>query len=158
MPIPFDVESDIVMTLSTACTFLPAKNEIPDPRTTTVVRSNELLLHVEQVGSAGEKRMKSLLSIPKITRIERRSFALPMLFACLLLAATPAAQGQLTNVDDATAVPIEGAGHDYIKALSDTVNPANGSVSLRINLPIPSNFQSSRHYDPASPSPTTQAA
>lgn len=81
--------------------------------------------------------MKSLLTIPKTTRIERRSLALPMLCACLLLVASPAARAQLTNVDDATAVPIEGAGHDYIKALSDTVNPANGSVSIRINLPIP---------------------
>ena len=84
--------------------------------------------------------MKSLLVIPglpAITRLQSRSLALPILCACLLLVATPAARAQLTNVDDATAVPIEGAGHDYIKALSDTVNPANGSVSLRINLPIP---------------------
>jgi RHS repeat-associated protein len=33
--------------------------------------------------------------------------------------------------------PIPGAGHDYIKMLSETVNPANGSVDLRIQLPVP---------------------
>ena len=78
--------------------------------------------------------------LPTITQLKRRSLALPMLFACLLLVASPGARGQITNVDDTTSTPIEGAGHDYIKALSETVNPANGSVSLSIQLPIPSNF------------------
>ena len=94
--------------------------------------------------------MKSLLSIPKITRMTRRSLALPMLCACMLLVASLAAHGQsttgVTNVDDTTSVPIPGAGHDYIKMLSETVNPANGSVSLRIQLPIPpNNSQGPRH-------------
>src|SRR5207248_11271730 len=31
--------------------------------------------------------------------------------------------------------PIEGAGHDYIKMLNETVNPANGSVSVRTQVP-----------------------
>jgi hypothetical protein len=43
---------------------------------------------------------------------------------------------QFTEVNDTTSTPVEGAGHDYIKALSETVNPANGSVSLRINVPV----------------------
>jgi hypothetical protein len=84
--------------------------------------------------------MKSLLVVPKlpaITRLKSRSFALPTLFACLLLLASPAAHGQITNVDDTTSTPIEGAGHDYIKAMGETVNPANGSLSVRIQLPIP---------------------
>src|ERR1700683_314321 len=48
-----------------------------------------------------------------------------------------AAHSQITNVTDDTATPIEGAGHDYIKMVSETVNPANGSVSLRIQVPVP---------------------
>src|ERR1700733_136997 len=48
-----------------------------------------------------------------------------------------AAHSQITNVTDDTATPIEGAGHDYIKMVSETVNPANGSVSLRIQVPTP---------------------
>jgi hypothetical protein len=109
-------------------------------RTEAAARSNDPLLQVEEVGSAGEKRMKSLLVVPKlpaITRLKRLRFALPMLFACLLLLAGPAAHGQITNVDDTTSTPIEGAGHDYIKAMNETVNPANGSLSVRIQLPIP---------------------
>ncbi len=43
----------------------------------------------------------------------------------------------MLTVGDDTSTPIEGAGHNYIKSLSETVNPANGSVSLRIALPIP---------------------
>ncbi len=34
-------------------------------------------------------------------------------------------------------VPTFGAGHDYIQMLGETVNPANGSVSLRLNVPVP---------------------
>jgi hypothetical protein len=44
---------------------------------------------------------------------------------------------QITTVGDDTSAPIPGAGHDYIHMLSETVNPANGSVSLRIEAPVP---------------------
>src|SRR5437588_444445 len=47
----------------------------------------------------------------------------------------PTAQAQITNIDDRTTAPAEGVGHDYVHFLSETVNPANGSVSLRIELP-----------------------
>jgi len=36
-----------------------------------------------------------------------------------------------------TQVPTFGAGHDYIQMLGETVNPANGSVSFRLNVPVP---------------------
>ncbi len=52
------------------------------------------------------------------------------------LALTAPSRAQITQIDDTTSPPIEGVGHDYIKALSETVNPANGSVSLRINVPV----------------------
>ncbi len=45
--------------------------------------------------------------------------------------------GQITNVTDDTSTPIAGAGHDYIGSLIDTVNPANGSLSVRIPVPVP---------------------
>src|ERR1700728_947538 len=50
---------------------------------------------------------------------------------------TSLAQCQILNVGDDTSTPIPGAGHDYIKMLSETVNPANGSVSIRIQTPTP---------------------
>jgi RHS repeat-associated protein len=53
----------------------------------------------------------------------------------ILLAAT--AHAQIGNVDDTNTPPIPGIGHDFIKMLGETVNPANGSVSLRIDLPMP---------------------
>jgi RHS repeat-associated protein len=46
------------------------------------------------------------------------------------------AQAQITNVKDDTSTPTPGVGHDYIHLLSETVNPANGSVSLRIQVPV----------------------
>jgi RHS repeat-associated protein len=44
---------------------------------------------------------------------------------------------QVTNVTDVESTPIPGAGHDYLHMLDETVNPANGSVSVRIKVPIP---------------------
>jgi len=36
-----------------------------------------------------------------------------------------------------TWVPLPGSGHDYIQGFSETVDPASGGVSMRINVPIP---------------------
>jgi RHS repeat-associated protein len=44
---------------------------------------------------------------------------------------------QIKNVTDDTSAPIPGTGHDYIHMLNETVNPANGSVSLNIQVPTP---------------------
>lgn len=62
-----------------------------------------------------------------------RAFVLA-LTAVLLGVPSPA---QITNVTDTTVTPIPGAGHDYIYGLGDIVNPANGSVSLRLDLGLP---------------------
>src|SRR5580698_4378853 len=48
-----------------------------------------------------------------------------------------ATQAQVTNVSDVEATPIPGAGHNYTGMLNETVDPANGSLSVRINVPIP---------------------
>jgi RHS repeat-associated protein len=53
-----------------------------------------------------------------------------LLFACV-------ARGQVLNVTDVTSTPIPGAGHDYIKMLGETVNPADGAVSIRVGTPVP---------------------
>jgi hypothetical protein len=63
----------------------------------------------------------------------RRVFAA----ACFLCLTVSVARGQITNVTNATSTPIPGSGHDYIKMLTETVNPANGSVSVRIQVPVP---------------------
>ncbi len=34
------------------------------------------------------------------------------------------------------ATPVEGQGHDYIHGLNETVNPATGSLSVRISMPV----------------------
>jgi RHS repeat-associated protein len=58
------------------------------------------------------------------------------ILALLLSGALPCG-GQITDVTNSTSVPLPGVGHDYIGILSETVDPANGSVSLRIGVPIP---------------------
>jgi len=60
-----------------------------------------------------------------------------LLAVALLAFFATTVQAQITNVNDTTSTPIPGAGHDYIHMLSETVNPANGSVSLRIEVPTP---------------------
>lgn len=55
----------------------------------------------------------------------------------LLLAVALPCRAQVSRITNDTATPIPGVGHDYIKFLSETVNPSNGSVSLRIQIPTP---------------------
>ena len=58
--------------------------------------------------------------------------------ACFLLLITAASGGgQITNVSNDQMVPTPGVGHDYIGTVEEIVNPANGSLSLRIPLPTP---------------------
>ena len=72
-----------------------------------------------------------------MNRLARLLLLRQLAIACLFLILVAACQAQVNNVTDETSTPIEGAGHDYIKMLSETVNPANGSVSLRIQVPTP---------------------
>lgn len=60
----------------------------------------------------------------------------PVLLASLAFF-TATVQAQITNVTDVEATPIPGAGHDYLHMLNETVSPANGSLSVRIQVPVP---------------------
>jgi len=55
----------------------------------------------------------------------------------LIIASALLSYAQVTNVTDDVAVPSPGVGHDYLGMLNETVNPANGSLSIRVALPIP---------------------
>jgi hypothetical protein len=52
------------------------------------------------------------------------------LVASLALFGADLLEAQVTAITDQTSTPIPGAGHGYIQMLNETVNPANGSVSL----------------------------
>jgi hypothetical protein len=60
-----------------------------------------------------------------------------LISVCSVLLLSGIARGQVLNVTDVTSTPIPGAGHDYIKMLNETVNPADGAVSIRIGTPVP---------------------
>lgn len=61
----------------------------------------------------------------------------------VVLAASTAVFGQsanntvINNLGDVVSRPMPGSGHDYIKGLVETVNPANGQLSIKIDLPVP---------------------
>ena len=65
----------------------------------------------------------------------RRIFVGAVILVALSISSV--AHAQITDVADDTIPPIPGAGHDYIHMLSEIVNPANGTVSLKIALPVP---------------------
>ena len=71
--------------------------------------------------------------------MERRQGLLSSLLVILLMVVvcTLNTAAQLQTLNNSTAIPTPGVGHDYIKMLGETVNPANGSVSLRIDVPLP---------------------
>jgi hypothetical protein len=63
-------------------------------------------------------------------------FAVVVCLATALVVSLPS-NAQIADVTNTTSAPIPGAGHDYIKLLNETVNPANGSLSIRIQVPTP---------------------
>ena len=69
-------------------------------------------------------------------RCPRPSLTAILSLTCAFALTIPSV-AQISDVTNSTSTPIEGAGHDYIKLLNESVNPANGSVSLRIQVPTP---------------------
>jgi RHS repeat-associated protein len=62
-----------------------------------------------------------------------------VLVVCFVLSLAlfaPASRAQIPNAGDTTGTPAPGM-HDYLGSPTETVNPANGSVSIRIPVPIP---------------------
>jgi RHS repeat-associated protein len=57
--------------------------------------------------------------------------------AVFLGSALPVLGQQNIGVSDTTATPVPGVPHDYIAGLNEQVNPANGSLSVRIKAPAP---------------------
>ena len=55
----------------------------------------------------------------------------------VLLTFAARSRAQIPQLTDVTSTPIPGAGHSYIHDMAETVNPANGSVSVRISIPLP---------------------
>jgi hypothetical protein len=55
----------------------------------------------------------------------------------LFVAASLPGHAQVQNVTDTTSTPVPGVGHNYLGMLNETVEPANGAVSLRIGVPVP---------------------
>jgi hypothetical protein len=70
-------------------------------------------------------------------RISRSLSSKLLLDFCAVLILAPFGEAQITTVTNSTSTPIPGAGHDYIHLLSEIVDPANGSLSLRISTPTP---------------------
>jgi RHS repeat-associated protein len=69
-----------------------------------------------------------------LSTFTKAAFLYCILLSCSFLAD---AQQSLGPVNGSTSTPIPGVGHDYLGDLVDTVNPANGSLSVRINTPVP---------------------
>src|SRR5690348_9510091 len=60
------------------------------------------------------------------------------LIATLFWLILPAqSRAQTTNVTTDQATPTPGVGHDYLHMLTETVDPASGSLSVRIHVPVP---------------------
>lgn len=57
--------------------------------------------------------------------------------AAIVLLFVPVALAQMPVVSNTTSTPVPGVGHNYIGELVETVNPANGSLSLRISPTMP---------------------
>ena len=47
-------------------------------------------------------------------------------------------RGQVTQLSDATAPPVHGVGHNFVGMLNETVNPATGTLTIHIQIPVAS--------------------
>jgi RHS repeat-associated protein len=88
-------------------------------------------LNAQTLPTESAKRDVHRSSMPK------RLVELNLMVVCFWLFTLTAAFGQVKNVGNDTSTPTPGIGHDYIRMLAETVNPGNGSVSLRIEVPTP---------------------
>src|SRR5260370_550044 len=89
---------------------------------------------VSVIGSRPSSHIRPVDSqLGGLMRATRFFFSLLAISLCFALRA----RAQVANVGDDTSAPIPGVGHDYIKMLSETVVPSNGSASLRIGVPMP---------------------
>jgi hypothetical protein len=61
----------------------------------------------------------------------------PLTLLCLAVFLSISVDAQNVSIGDDVARPIPGVGHDYVQGLSETVNPANGSLHIKIDLPVP---------------------
>lgn len=94
------------------------------------------------LGSSVRVRKEAFVSEKKVFSWKKCVFLPPfvsslVLFCCAFLSFDPFAPGQVATVDNTTSTPIFGSGHDYIQSLNETVNPANGAVSIRVLAPTP---------------------
>ena len=96
-------------------------------------RSSRSSLLVLLRGTWADPLTTQVREMKKLVRI----FLLPLVFLSLLFLPLTV-QAQLGPVDGATATPIPGTGHDYLQDMAETVNPADGSLSVRIKTPTPS--------------------
>jgi RHS repeat-associated protein len=81
--------------------------------------------------NAVSQRRRSLVEGQKITLSGwSRILAAAVLVGSTVLAAR-------AQVSDMVSTPTPGSGESYIHMLDDTISPVNGSLSLRINMPMP---------------------
>jgi len=73
-----------------------------------------------------------LAAIPSVPR-----FARWVVLVTLLMGPGFSAFGQITTVTADQAPPVQGAGHDYIRLMNETVSPAAGAVNIQIDALVP---------------------
>ena len=60
-----------------------------------------------------------------------------LLLTLFFLSAVRPSSAQINNITDQTVRPTPGAGHNYLNMLNESVNLANGSLAVRIGVPLP---------------------
>lgn len=97
----------------------------------TMLRTTRRITGCKEVTNLSPMKRNKLMSA-LMAAFSRFYFA-----AFVMLCLSPMAWAQFPVINNTTSTPIPGSGHNYIQMLSETVDPANGSVSLRINIPMP---------------------
>ncbi len=100
------------------------------PKLTILFESNNHSIK----GTTVERRTHHICGIYSL---QERVFAIWSICLLIGVIAGPHLQAQVMNVSGANSEPQPGTGHDYIGLLNETVDPATGSLSVKIGIDLP---------------------
>src|SRR5581483_378364 len=82
---------------------------------------------------SGSKNSESYLEM----KMSRKLSLSAAVFSLFVFLSVITCWGQIQSPTYDQMPPVAGVGHDYIKLLNETVQPATGAVSIRIGVPMP---------------------
>jgi RHS repeat-associated protein len=128
--------------MDNACPSIPNKANLAKLTFGAVSRVKSLNVFTNTSTAVAQLSTSAAVHRNEVARIRHASrsistHAFLAVVAIVLHGTTMLAQTGSTGIVNTPALPVAGVGHNYIQNLNETVNPADGTVSVSIDLPVP---------------------